>query len=117
MLLRVEEYLREDGSSPYRDWFNDLDAAHAANVSVAVLRLSQGNTSSIKWFDGLGEIRIDWGPGLRVYLAKDGGTLVVLFGGGTKSTQPRDVRRAKALMLEYKLRKRALAAADTKQRT
>lgn len=117
MLLRVEEYLRDDGSSPYRDWFNDLDAAHAAKVSVAVLRLSQGNTSSIKWFDGLGEIQIDWGPGLRVYLAKSGDTLVVLFGGGTKSTQSRDVRRAKVLLLEYKSRKRALATADKKQRT
>lgn len=117
MTLRIEEYLQDDGRSPYRDWFDRLDATHAAKVSVAVLRLSQGNTSSIKWFDGLGEIRIDWGPGLRVYLAKYGDTLVVLFGGGTKSTQSGDVRRAKALLLEYKSRKRALAAADKKQRT
>ena len=116
MTLRVEEYLRDDGRSPYRDWFDRLDATHAAKVSVAVLRLSQGNTSSIKWFDGLGELRIDWGPGIRVYLARDGDALVVLFGGGSKATQPKDVLRAKTLLLEYKSRKRALAAADKKQR-
>lgn len=116
MTLRIEEYLRDDGRSPYRDWFDRLDATHAAKVSVAVLRLSQGNTSSIKWFEGLGELRIDWGPGIRVYLARDGDALVVLFGGGSKATQSKDVLRAKTLLLEYKLRKRALAAADKKQR-
>ena len=116
MTLRIEEYLRDDGRSPYRDWFDRLDATHAAKVSVAVLRLSQGNTSSIKWFEGLGELRIDWGPGIRVYLAKDGDALVVLFGGGSKATQSKDVLRAKTLLLEYKSRKRALAAADKKQR-
>lgn len=116
MTIRIEEYVRDDGRSPYRAWFDRLDATHAAKVSVAVLRLSQGNTSSIKWFEGLGELRIDWGPGLRVYLASDGDALVVLFGGGSKATQPKDVLQAKALLLEYKSRKRALAAADKKQR-
>ena len=116
MTLRIEEYLRDDGRSPYRDWFDRLDATHAAKVSVAVLRLSQGNTSSIKWFEGLGELRIDWGPGIRVYLARDGDALVVLFGGGSKATQSKDILRAKTLLLEYKSRKRALATADKKQR-
>ena len=116
MTIRIEEYLRDDGRSPYRSWFDQLDATHAAKVSVAVLRLSQGNTSSIKWFEGLGELRIDWGPGLRVYLARDGDALVVLLGGGSKATQSKDVVRAKTLLLEYKSRKRALAAGDNKQR-
>jgi putative addiction module killer protein len=43
-----------------------------------------GNTSSVKWFAGIGEYVIDWGPGYRIYLAKDGESLIVLFGGGTK---------------------------------
>ena len=46
------------------------------------MRLELRNTSS-KWFDGMGEYVIDWGQGLRIYLAKDGETLMVLFGGGT----------------------------------
>ena len=116
MTLKVEEYQREDGLSPYRDWFDRLGAIHAAKVAVAVLRLSQGNTSSVKWFDGLGELRIDWGPGLRIYLAQDGDALVVLFGGGTKATQTKDILRAKALLSEYKSRKRAVNATGNKRK-
>ena len=108
MTIDIEEYLRDDGRSPNRDCFYRLDASYAAKVSVAMLRLSQGNTSTIKWFDGLGELRIAWGPGLRVYLVMDGDALIVLFGGGPKATQARDVSRAKALLKEYKSRKRAL---------
>ena len=62
----------------------------------------------MKWFDGTGEYVIDWGPGYRLYLAKDGETLIVLFGGGTKRGQQRDIDHAKALFLEYKARKKAL---------
>lgn len=50
-----------------------------------------GNTSNVKWFRGIGECRIDWGPGYRIYLAKDGETLVILFGGGTKKGQQADI--------------------------
>jgi putative addiction module killer protein len=66
-----------------------------------------GNTSSIKWFSGLGELVIDWGPGYRIYLARDGDALIVLFGGGTKRGQQRDIDQAKVLLAEYKARKKA----------
>lgn len=109
MTTRVEEYLREDGSCPYKAWFDGLDARAAAKVTTAKVRLELGNTSSVKWFDGIGEYVIDWGPGYRVYLAKDGDALIVLFGGGTKRGQQRDIDRAKVLFAEYKARKKALA--------
>lgn len=54
----------------------------------------------------MGEYVIDWGPGYRIYLAKDGSTLIVLFGGGTKRGQRRDIDRAKELLAEYKARKK-----------
>jgi putative addiction module killer protein len=111
-MIRIEEYLREDGSSPYQGWFDRLAAPAAAKVATAVVRLTGGNTGSIKWFSGLGEIRIDWGPGYRVYLAKDSDTLIVLFGGGTKSSQSKDIARAKELLADYKTRKRAQADAQ-----
>ena len=57
----------------------------------------------------MGEYVIDWGPGYRIYLAKDGDALIVLFGGGTKRGQQRDIDRAQELLVEYKLRKKALA--------
>jgi putative addiction module killer protein len=64
-----------------------------------------GNTSNVKWFAGIGEYVIDWGPGYRIYLAKDGESLTVLFGGGTKKRQQADIDGAQALHAEYKARK------------
>ena len=110
MTVKVEEYIRADASNPYKQWFDSLSAQAAAKVTVAKLRMTLGNTSSIKWFDGMGEYVIDWGPGYRIYLAKDGETLIVLFGGGTKRGQQRDIDKAKALLVEYKARKKALPA-------
>jgi putative addiction module killer protein len=105
--MKVQEYLREDNSSPYQKWFNTLDATAAAKVAVAVSRLELGNTSNIKWFDGIGEYKIDWGAGYRIYLAQEGKQLIILFGGGTKKQQQADIEKAKTLYHEYKKRKKA----------
>jgi putative component of toxin-antitoxin plasmid stabilization module len=59
--MKVQEYIRKDGSSPYKKWFDKLDPTAAAKVTVAKSRLELDNTSKIKWFDGIGECRIDWG--------------------------------------------------------
>jgi putative addiction module killer protein len=114
MKIKVEEYLRADGSNPYKAWFDGLDVHAAAKVVTAKLRLGLGNTSSVKWFDGIGEYIIDWGPGYRIYLARDGEALIILFGGGTKRGQQKDIDRAKALNAEYKARKKAQPAAAKK---
>jgi len=100
------EYIKEDGSNPYKEWFDSLNAQAAAKVTVAKARLELGNTSSIKWFDGIGEYRVDWGPGIRVYLVQDGKNLIILFGGGTKKRQRKDIKKAIELSKEYKLRKK-----------
>ena len=116
MKIKVEEYLRADGSSPYKNWFDSLDAQAAAKVVTAKLRLELGNTSSVKWFAGIGECVIDWGPGYRIYLAKDGDALIILFGGGTKRRQQNDIDQAKVLHTEYKERKKALPTAKKGKR-
>lgn len=59
MGIQVDEYLREDGLNPYKVWFDSLDAQAAAKVVTAKLRLELGNTSRVKWFDGIGEYVID----------------------------------------------------------
>jgi putative addiction module killer protein len=107
MPLTVVEYVREDGSNPYRSWFDRLHAQAAAKVATATLRIEMGNTSSVKWIGAIGEYRVDWGPGYRIYLAKDGVALIVLLGGGTKKNQQTDIERALALWVEYKARKAA----------
>jgi putative addiction module killer protein len=107
--IEIKEYIREDGSNPYQAWFDGLNAQAAAKITVAKARLELGNTSAIKWFRGIGECVIDWGPGYRIYLAKDGDALIILFGGGTKKGQQRAIDQAVALHDEYKARKKAPA--------
>lgn len=107
MSYQVKELLLESGASPFAEWFMSLDAAAAAKVRVAVGRMEQGNLSNVEWFRGIGECKINWGPGLRIYLAKDGLRIVVLLGGGTKKRQQKDIDLAVALWEGYKRRKAA----------
>ena len=85
MALRVEELLLDSGISPFGQWFADLDGIAAAKVRIALARIEQGNLSRVSWFRGIGEFRIDWGPGLRIYLAKDGVQVTLLLGGGDQA--------------------------------
>ncbi len=105
-IMKVKEYVRIDGSVPFNKWFNRLDTQAAAKIVVAIARLEQGNTSNIKWFKGLGEYRINWGPGYRIYLIQEGKELIILFGGGTKRSQQKDIERAVKLLQEYRSRKK-----------
>ena len=105
MALTVVEYIGADGSNPFRTWFGGLDPHAAAKIATATLRLEMGNTSNVKWIGLIGEYRIDWGAGYRIYLGKDGDALIILLGGGTKKRQHVDIERAKALWSEYKNRK------------
>jgi len=116
MKIKVEEYICLDGSNPYKAWFDNLDPQAAAKIVTAKLRLELGNTSNVKWFDGIGEYVINWGAGYRIYLAKDGDTLIILFGGVTKRGQQKDIDRARALHQEYKVRKKAKSAAEKTKR-
>lgn len=104
--MRLEEYIREDGSNPYQTWFNELNGQAAAKITVAKVRLELGNTSNISWFRGIGECKVNWGPGYRIYLARDGNSLIILLGGGTKKGQQKDIEKAIVLHEEYKSRKK-----------
>ena len=102
----VREYVASNGRNYYADWFEGLSAPAAAKVTMALIRLSQGNRSNIKGVgSGVLECRIDFGPGYRVYFGRDGERLVVLLGGGTKKRQQRDIVAAIACWHDYKLRK------------
>ncbi|MBF0490691.1 MAG: type II toxin-antitoxin system RelE/ParE family toxin [Candidatus Omnitrophica bacterium] len=108
-MIRVEEYITEDGSSPFADWFDTLDAYVANKVNTYLTRVAEGNISSLKPVKGaFQELRIDWGPGYRVYVGKDGDALVILLGGGTKQRQQEDIDQAMELWEEYKRRKKGL---------
>lgn len=69
--------------------------------------MQQGNLSNVNAVaSGVHEYRIDFGPGYRVYFGKDGPSLIILLGGGTKKRQQSDIRRALELWTAYKIRKR-----------
>jgi putative addiction module killer protein len=83
-----------------------LDAVAAAKVTTAVRRLELGNLSNVKGVGGgVFEYRIDFGPGYRVYVGRDGEPLVILLGGGTKKRQDRDIAIARERWGDYKKRK------------
>lgn len=105
MAFTVVEYVREDGSNPYKRWFDGLHPQAAAKVAAARARLEFGNTSNVKRVGTIAEYRIDWGPGYRIYLAFEGDILIILLGGGTKKGQRSDIRRAQGLFEEYRARK------------
>lgn len=109
MMIRVEEYLTDDQKNHYREWFNGLSVEYASKVAAARARMMAGNLGNVKPIDGtLKEYRIDWGPGIRIYLIQDGDKLIVLLGGGTKNGQAADIKQAKKLRDEYEERKAAL---------
>ena len=115
MPLTVVEYVREDGAVPYAAWFEDLPAQAAAKVAIARARLEMGNTSPVKWIGAVGEYRIDWGPGYRIYVGREGEDIVILLGGGTKRRQQVDIERARILWAEYRARKAAEMKAKRKR--
>lgn len=105
--MEIREYIDTQGRSPYARWFDGINARAAAKVATALVRMEQGNLSNAKGVGaGVSEYRIDFGPGYRVYFGKDGNTLIILLGGGTKKRQQKDVEAAQNLWREYKLRKR-----------
>ncbi|WP_438749843.1 type II toxin-antitoxin system RelE/ParE family toxin [Pararhizobium sp. O133] len=102
----LKEYIDVDGTSPFAEWFNDLDAQAAARVVVALNRLQRGNISNVKGIGGgLQELKIDFGPGYRIYFGIVRNVLILLLGGGTKKRQQRDIDDAHARWLIYKRRK------------
>jgi len=106
-MITIKEYINLHGRSPYAKWFNRLNAAAAARVVTALVRMEQGNLSNTKRVGGgVLECRIDFGPGYRIYFGREGDSIVILLGGGTKKHQPNDIDIAKTLWKEYKRRKR-----------
>lgn len=99
----VLEYVRDDGHCPFAEWFERLDDLAAAKVATAIERMKSGNFGDHKSVGGgVLERRINFGPGYRIYFGRDGETLVILVGGGTKSRQSSDITKAQETWTEYK---------------
>ena len=104
--MQILEYEQKDGARPFEQWLDSLSSGHALKIITAVSRIKNGNFSNVKPLgNGVSERRIDFGPGYRIYFAKDGDNLIILLGGGTKKRQQGDINEAKKYWKDYKNRK------------
>ena len=100
--FEIREFV-EDGRSPYAEWFSGLDEITAARVNTYIRRLEAGNFGAIKALrEGVFEVRMNFGPGYRVYYGRDGRTIIILLGGGSKRRQDADIAVAMARWRRYK---------------
>jgi putative addiction module killer protein len=105
----VRLYLTESGVSPFEEWFDDLcDTRAQQRILARIARLRLGSLGDCKVIgDGVFELRIDYGPGYRLYFGQEGNRIVILLIGGTKSTQQRDINQAKKYWYDYEESKEA----------
>ena len=90
-------------AAEYEKWFASLkDRTARVRVDIRIRRLSLGNLGTVEPVgEGVSELKIDYGPGYGVYFVQHGSHYVLLLIGGDKSTQARDIRRARELARKY----------------
>lgn len=104
MKLRI--YTDSEGNAPFANWLQGLSDRQArAKIRARLARIEAGNMGDCKPLrDGVQELRIDYGPGYRVYLSRQGPVLVLLLCGSDKSDQGREIARAIACLNDWKER-------------
>jgi putative addiction module killer protein len=106
--FELRTYVDEHGQVPFETWILELNGQAQAKVTTALSRLERGNMSNVEAVgEGVSELKLNWGPGYRVYFGQDGRTIIILLCGGTKKRQSRDIAFAKARWASYKLRRSA----------
>ena len=102
----VLEYLTEDGENPFHKWLISLkDRSARARIRVRLNHVRLGNFGDCKPVGkGVSELRVDYGPGYRVYYGKSELTVVILLCGGSKKSQSKDIRLAQAYWADFQRR-------------
>ena len=105
-MLTLKTYVDHTGKSIFNDWLEALrDTQARARIDVRLNRLANGLAGDAKVVgQGVTELRIDWGPGYRVYFARDGAAVVLLLCGGDKRTQKKDIEHAIDYWKDYQAR-------------
>ena len=107
MPKRILHYQTAAGKIPYRDWLDSLaDKRTKAQILNRIDRAQDGNLGKHRSIGGGAiELKIDFGPGYRLYMGQDGAELIILLCGGDKSTQDKDIRLAQDYWQDYRRRK------------
>ena len=105
-MIEIHHYVNRAGKDVFDDWLSQLaDARTQAKIASRIDRLAAGNFGDCKRLrQGLCELRIDWGPGYRVYYARLGRICVLLLCGGEKRKQRSDIDRALEYLQDYEER-------------
>jgi putative addiction module killer protein len=105
--IELLEYITEKGNNPFHEWLNSLkDRAARARIRVRLNRLRLGNFGDCKSVGkGVSELRVDHGPGYRVYYGKSEMTIVILLCGGSKRSQSKDIRLAQKYWADFQRRR------------
>ncbi len=105
----VRIYITKDGKRPFKTWLNSLkDIKAVTKIERRLERLEIGNFGDVRSVgNGVLELRIDYGPGYRVYFGQWGTKIVLLLCGGDKSTQEQDITKAQAYWEDYRIRENA----------
>lgn len=105
-MIEIRHYLTASGEDIFEQWLDSLrDTKTEARIAARVARLAAGNFGDCKPLrSGIWELRIDWGPGYRVYYAMTGRTCVLLLCGGQKRRQAADINRAVEYWNDYQRR-------------
>jgi putative addiction module killer protein len=105
MMVDIREYHDRGGHSPFRDWYDRLNAEAARKVTTVLYRVGLGNFSNAKSVGaGVYQCKVNFGPGYRVYFGKEGEQIIILLGGGTKQRQQNDIKFALERWEDYRQR-------------
>lgn len=101
-MKEIKQFKLENGKYPVRDWIDSLDLGVQTRIYSRLVRLQEGNYGDYKKLGEISELRFKFGSGYRIYFAEVNNVIILLINAGDKSTQSRDIKKAKEYLQLWK---------------